>query len=1128
MKWFASHSIQSRLVKLLGLSIGITAIMAVVIWRLGIVPALRLALIEKQQEIARRASEQIDNFLEQRISELQSAIKFGLLSRAAGLRQKEELAKLLPSMPQVASLSVIDVRGQASLTVAKDGAQDQSTLPSYRSTLVFTEGRQGRVHVSEVLYSSRGEPFVTIGIPIRNLKAEVEAVLAAEVSLGSLWSSISTIKVGRAGQLYIVSPGGILIAHRDPAKVALNLNLANLSVVSRFISRATATPHEIETGENGKLGLSSYSIVLKTGWGVVAEEAADTALAPIRRVEWLASALLLFTILGSFVLSHRFSLRITRPIRLLEKGTQLISQGQLNHKVVFHTGDEVQSLAENFNRMADALRASYDDLETKISERTNDISGLYAALAPVKPSGSLPEMFGGVIERLLEATGADAAWLRLKSSDDRFVEYAVERGLQPTDRRLDQIARSGSAAEGVFTRGSPIVSTDVVTDFRFRHDLQVSSRFRSCAILPLIVSGKLRGIIQVASRTPGYFKPEKQDHLMAITRQMGVTIENHELFLETERHRRDSDILYTTTDAVRRSLHVPILANTALITVLEKFGFAAGCIYLMHEDDSVLRLAAHKGLPDRSLAAAPNYSPGEGWIGRVFAKNEPVVFPDIQADPQYAKLALPFEKALGNFKCAIGFPITIKNRPVGVFYLYDRNARELPAIDVNLLLHIGKQVGAAVENAWLYEKAQRSLARIRALHEIDNAIASSLDLDTVLSVLLEKVEVFLLHKGACVIHLFNHHSGSLEKVACHDLDQRCSREQHPCGYDNAPQLVAAARACVTVLNLKTDPRTQQISPFHPMDFTSYLGVPLMVEDELLGVLSYFTPLQHPFTNQEIEFLTTLGGQGALAIHKARLYEEIKKQAVDLENSNKIKDDFLCVISHELKTPLLAVSGYTALLTDGILGALTNEQRKAALVIERNCHDLMHMVHSILEATKLQNHTVTIQSEAFSVAGLLEELAQTYDIPRDKPVKICWSYSPDLPPLVTDRDKLKHVLQNLVYNALKFTEEGRVTIAAAYFPDRDEMQFAVSDTGIGIAADQLPLIYEKFRQVDGSANRGYEGAGLGLFIVKEFTQLLSGTVHVESQLGEGSRFTITLPCVTYEPSRDSKNEIYAES
>ena len=119
------------------------------------------------------------------------------------------------------------------------------------------------------------------------------------------------------------------------------------------------------------------------------------------------------------------------------------------------------------------------------------------------------------------------------------------------------------------------------------------------------------------------------------------------------------------------------------------------------------------------------------------------------------------------------------------------------------------------------------------------------------------------------------------------------------------------------------------------------------------------------------------------------------------------------------------------------------------------------------------------------------MAQTYNVPRGKPIELVWAYDPALPCLASDRDKLKYILQNLIDNALKFTEAGKVTVTVAHDPDQSRMTFEVRDTGIGIPANQLPSIYEKFRQVDGAANRGYEGAGLGLYIVQEFGDCSAG-------------------------------------
>jgi signal transduction histidine kinase len=129
---------------------------------------------------------------------------------------------------------------------------------------------------------------------------------------------------------------------------------------------------------------------------------------------------------------------------------------------------------------------------------------------------------------------------------------------------------------------------------------------------------------------------------------------------------------------------------------------------------------------------------------------------------------------------------------------------------------------------------------------------------------------------------------------------------------------------------------------------------------------------------------------------------------------------------------------------------------------------------------------------------------------DKEVSLIWDYSSDLPVLKTDRKKLRHILENIINNAIKFTAKGCVTVSAQHFPEQEKVAFRVMDTGIGIPKESMPFIFEMFRQVGDSQLRS-SGVGLGLHIVKKFTEMLAGDVQVESQLGRGSTFTVTIPC-----------------
>ena len=238
--------------------------------------------------------------------------------------------------------------------------------------------------------------------------------------------------------------------------------------------------------------------------------------------------------------------------------------------------------------------------------------------------------------------------------------------------------------------------------------------------------------------------------------------------------------------------------------------------------------------------------------------------------------------------------------------------------------------------------------------------------------------------------------------------------------------------------------------------------------------------------------------------------QTRQQAADLERASRVKDEFLSVMSHELRTPLNIIAGYTKIVQDGMLGDVNAEQGKALDKVSRHANELLVMVNSIMAATKIEAGVVNIECDEFAFADFLADLKSLYDYSFGKNVTLAWNYPENLPMIRTDRDKLKHIIQNLVNNALKFTDEGVVTISARQPTGTDCIELSVADTGIGIADEELPSIFDRFRQVDSSRTRSHGGVGLGLHIVKTFAQLLGGTVDVVSQPGEGSTFTIALP------------------
>jgi signal transduction histidine kinase len=249
----------------------------------------------------------------------------------------------------------------------------------------------------------------------------------------------------------------------------------------------------------------------------------------------------------------------------------------------------------------------------------------------------------------------------------------------------------------------------------------------------------------------------------------------------------------------------------------------------------------------------------------------------------------------------------------------------------------------------------------------------------------------------------------------------------------------------------------------------------------------------------------------MAIHHSELYHRSQQQAEELRSAHKIKDEFLRVVSTELKTPLNVISGYTDMFSEGLLGTLTPIQEKAVETVAKHSKELHGLIDTVLQVSNMEAETLHVELHEVNLWEFLSELRSSYDSPLEKDVKLVWTYPYDMPSVQADRGKLKRILENLINNALRFTEHGTVTVSARYLSSKRLLEFKIADTGVGIPQEQLSTVFEKFRQVQG-ANAGMQhgGVGLGLYIVKKYTDLLGGKIYVESRAGEGSTFTLLVP------------------
>jgi len=251
----------------------------------------------------------------------------------------------------------------------------------------------------------------------------------------------------------------------------------------------------------------------------------------------------------------------------------------------------------------------------------------------------------------------------------------------------------------------------------------------------------------------------------------------------------------------------------------------------------------------------------------------------------------------------------------------------------------------------------------------------------------------------------------------------------------------------------------------------------------------------------------------------RLNEELQKSNAGLNEANtklrevaQMKEEFLALTTHDLRSPLTVISGVINFFTSGRLGALSPEQSKMVAMMERNTGSLIELVNDLLDASKLESGTLRLDLVSTDLHILISELGENVlPIAREKALTFKESLSSELPQVRADRTKLRRIFVNLLSNAVKFTPRGG-TVEVSAEQESDWVRVSVRDTGIGIAAEDLPRLFDKYEQARTRSSRSEKGTGLGLYITRQLVELHGGTITVESELGKGSTFSFTLPIV----------------
>jgi PAS domain S-box-containing protein len=454
--------------------------------------------------------------------------------------------------------------------------------------------------------------------------------------------------------------------------------------------------------------------------------------------------------------------------------------------------------------------------------------------------------------------------------------------------------------------------------------------------------------------------------------------------------------------------------------------------------------------------------------------------------------------------------LQVRGQTIGVIGVEDDPDNPLSPADEQLLEAISQQVSEAMENARLLEQTQKRAVELETVARVSTATSTILEKDKLLQGVVEltKRSFNLYHAH---IYLLNAESGELVLAAgSGDAGQQMVQQGWRIDLDQPRSIVAhAARARKGIIVNDVRKETGFLPNALLPATRSELAVPMISGNRLLGVLDVQSDVVNYFTQDDVRIQSALAGQVATALQNATLYQEQLETAEKLREFDRLKSEFLASMSHELRTPLNSIIGFADVLLEGIDGELNERMREDVQLIRNSGQHLRELIGDILDMSKIEAGMMDLRYETFDPSELRHEIegfARTQLLTYDKVLEFKMNVSEEVGIIEADVTRFKQVLFNLVSNAIKFTRQGSVTLSLSI--EDEALLVRVADTGID--EDDVPIIFEQFRQVDGSLTRTAGGTGLGLPITKSLVELHGGEIWVESEVGAGTTFCFTIP------------------